>query len=379
MNEWMTLMDALDKGLADSGLLGFYNLCRSILVTSEADFDKFDLAFTDFFEGVTADEVLAEEFFKWLSTDIMTLEDKARFEEAMNYDLEKLLEMFEQRKKEQKEKHDGGNYWIGTGGTSPFGHSGFSKSGILVGGPGRHNRALKVAGERNYKDFRQDNIIDIRQFQVAFRKLRNFSSRIEFAKTELDVDETVKKTSENAGLLKLSFEKPRRNTIKLLMLFDSGGSMYSYSNLTSRLFSAVSKANHFKDLQLYYFHNCVYDKLYTDPYCVRGDWVDTQYVMNKLDSEYRLIFVGDASMAPSELMMKGGNSYFIYNDIPGLEWLKTLKSHFPKCIWLNPISESIWDRAYGNRTIEIVKETIPMYELSLDGLDAGIGKLLVSR
>lgn len=380
MNEWMTLMDALDKGLADSGLFGFYNLCRSILVTSEADFDKFDLTFTEFFDGVTADEVLAEEFLKWLSTDRLTLEDQRRFAEAMEYDLDELLKMFEERKKEQKERHDGGNYWIGTGGTSPFGNSGFSHSGILAGGPGRQGRALKVAGERNYKDFRQDNIIDVRQFQVAFRKLRNYSSKIDAAKTELDIDETVKKTSENAGLLKLSFEKPRKNTIKLLMLFDAGGSMMSYSQLTSRLFSAVSKANHFKDLKLYYFHNCVYDKLYNDPYCRTGDWVDTQYVINNLDSEYRLIIVGDAAMAPSELLMVGGNaSYEFYNELPGLEWLEKLKSHYPKTIWFNPISADIWDRVYGNRTIGIVRETIPMYELSLDGLDEGIGKLLVYR
>ncbi|MDR2611001.1 MAG: VWA containing CoxE family protein, partial [Clostridiales Family XIII bacterium] len=184
--EWMTLMQALDKGLAAPDLLSFYYLCRSILVTSEADFDKFDLAFLEFFEGVAAGEDLNGQFMKWLTEDrLMLSEERRLFEESIERSLEELWRMFEERKREQTERHDGGSYWIGTGGTSPFGNSGYAKSGILAGGPGGRGRALQVAGERNFRDFRKDRIIDLRQFQTAFRKLRQYSSRVDTAKTEL--------------------------------------------------------------------------------------------------------------------------------------------------------------------------------------------------
>jgi uncharacterized protein with von Willebrand factor type A (vWA) domain len=379
--EWMTLMQALDKGLASPDLLSFYYLCRSVLVTSEADYDKFDLAFLEFFEGVTAGEDLNERFMKWLTEDrLMLSEERRLFEESMERSLEELWKMFEERKREQKERHDGGSYWIGTGGTSPFGNSGYAKSGILAGGPGGQGRALQVAGERNYRDFRKDRIIDVRQFQTAFRRLRQYSSRIDSAKTELDIDETVERTSDNAGRLTLSYEKPRRNTIKLIILFDSGGSMLPYSRLTSRLFSAVAGSNHFKDLRFFYFHNCVYEKLYTDPRCRRGEWADTDYVTRKFGEGYRLVLVGDASMAPSELTLRGGNTIIgLYNETPGIDWLAALKKRYPKSIWLNPVNEAAWDRAYGTVSIGLVRKVFPMYELSVDGLEAGIKKLLAPR
>jgi uncharacterized protein with von Willebrand factor type A (vWA) domain len=379
--EWMVLMQALDKGLAKPDLLSFYYLCRSILVTSESDYDKFDLAFLEFFEGVAASEDLNDQFIKWLTENRLMLDEERRLlEESIEHSLEELWRLFEERKREQKERHDGGSHWIGTGGTSPFGNSGYAKSGILAGGPGGQGRALQVAGERNFRDFRKDRIIDIRQFQTAFRKLRQYSSRVDSAKTELDIDETVEKTSDNAGRLTLSYEKPRRNTIKLLVMFDTGGSMLPYSRITSKLFSAVAGSDHFKDLQFYYFHNCVYDKLYTDPRARRGEWVDTEYALHRLDSDYRLILVGDASMAPSELTLRGGNTLIgLYNEIPGIDWLRTLRKHYEKSIWLNPVSEEYWTRAYGSVSIELVREIFPMYELSVDGLEAGIKKLLVSR
>ena len=165
-----------------------------------------------------------------------------------------------------------------------------------------------MAGERNFKDFRQDTILDIRQFQMAFRKLRQYSSRVDGEKTELDIDKTIDETCENAGMLKLVYDRPRKNTVKLLLLIDSDGSMLPYSRLCNRLFQAVSRSNHFKDLKIYYFHNCIYDHLYTTPYCKKEDWVETNWVLNTLDSEYKVIFVGDAAMAPSELYRKGGNA-----------------------------------------------------------------------
>jgi uncharacterized protein with von Willebrand factor type A (vWA) domain len=381
LNEWLSLTEALDKGLCRASLLDFYHLCRSILVKSEGDYDKFDMAFAEYFKGIKTPEDIPEEIWKWLNEDVRTrdINDKNMLDDYV-LELEELQKRLQERIAEQKEKHDGGNYWIGTGGTSTMGYNGYHERGIRVGGEGRHKNAVQVAGERHFKDFRQDNILDTRQFQMAFRKLRQFSSRLDGAKTELDIDGTIDETCENAGNLKLVWAPPRKNTVKLLLLFDSDGSMMPYSRLCSQLFQAVSKSNHFKDLKVYYFHNCIYEHLYTDPHCRRGEWVNTEYVLSNLSSEYKVIFVGDGTMAPSELMSKGGNCYVgLYNEIPGIDWLRRFKNKYPKHIWLNPIPESEWEYTYGSRTILKIKELFPMFELTLDGLEAGIKKLLVSK
>ncbi len=297
---------------------------------------------------------------------------------AREYDFDELMEMFRQRLAEQDEKHDGGNYWIGTGGTSAMGHGGYNPAGIRVGGHGRHQSAVKVAGERNFKDFRQDTALDIRQFQMAFRKLRQFSTRVETEKTELDIEATIDATCNNAGLLKLVYEKPRKNTVKLLLLIDSDGSMAPYSSLCNQLFQAVHQSTHLKDLKTYYFHNCIYDHLFTDPACRRGDWTPTDWVFGNLDSEYKVIFVGDGAMSPYELLAVGGNQdWYAYNEEPGIAWLHKFRQRYKKCIWLNPIKEGRWDWTYGSRTINMIREVFPMFELTLDGLDKGIQKLLV--
>jgi uncharacterized protein with von Willebrand factor type A (vWA) domain len=385
LGEWMTLMKALDAGLAGSGLTGFYHLCRSILLTSETDFDNFDQVFVEYFKGIVGLEELPEEFWDWLRdnenfADGGNANAKSMYEK-LQVDLDVLMKKFEERKKEQDSRHDGGSYWIGTGGRSMFGNSGFNEEGgIRAGGSSKHKRALKVAGDRNYRDFRQDNVLDLRQFQMAFRKLRQFSARVDVQKTELDIDETVQETSDNAGMLNLVFEKPRKNTVKLIVLFDSGGSMLPYSRLTSRLFQAVSTSNHFRDLKFYYFHNCIYDKLYTDPHCRYGRWVDTEWVFKNLDSSYKVIVIGDAMMAPSELMAQGGsNTFQIFNEVAGIEWLRRIRSHYGKCIWLNPVRSSSWGGLYHFKTIGLVRDVIPMYELTLEGLETGIKNLLVSR
>lgn len=379
INEWMALIEALDKGLCGSSLTGFYHLCRSVLVKSESDYDKFDAVFAEYFKNVQTPEDLPEEFWKWLSENQRErdINDKGDAEDIQR-ELDELLQMFYERIQEQKEKHDGGNYWIGTGGTSTMGHGGYNSQGIRVGGKGRHKSAVQVAGERNFRDFRQDNILDIRQFQMAFRKLRQYSSRVDGAKTELDIDQTIDKTCDNAGLLSLVYDKPRKNTVKLLLLIDSDGSMLPYSRLCNRLFQAVSKSSHFKDLKVYYFHNCIYDNLYNTPLCKRGDWIDTSWVLSNLDSEYKVIFVGDAAMAPSELYRKGGNSVIgLWNKELGIDWLKKFDRRYKNKIWLNPIKEVEWEWAYGAQTIQAVGEVFPMFELSLDGLEKGIKKLLV--
>ena len=379
INEWMTLIEALDKGLARSSLTGFYQLCRSILIKSESDYDKFDLVFSEYFRGIESPEQLPEEFWRWLAEsererDLDDHGDKKLFAK----ELEELLQMFEERIKEQKEKHDGGTYWIGTGGTSPLGRGGYNPAGIRVGGRSRHRSALQVAGERNFRDFREDTVLDIRQFQMAFRKLRQYSSRVENVEKELDIDKTIDETCDNGGMLTLAYEKPRKNTVKVLLLIDSDGSMLPYSQLCNRLFQAVSKSNHFKDLKVYYFHNAIYDNLYTTPRCKQYDSVETEWVFNRLDSEYKVIFVGDAAMAPSELYRKGGNAIIgLYNKETGMEWFQKFKRRFKKQIWLNPILKEDWDWAYGSETIHDIGTVFPMFELTLDGLEAGIKKLLV--
>lgn len=381
LNEWMTLTEALDMGLCRSSLVDFYYLCRSVVVKSEADYDKFDLAFAQFFEGVETGDDLPEEIWKWLDKEIPPNFGLQQLQkEFPHYELDELLKMMEERLKEQKEEHHGGSYWIGTGGTSVFGHGGYNPAGIRVGGESRHRSAVKVAGERNFRDFRQDNILDTRQFQMAFRKLRQFSSRVDAEKTELDVEGTVQETCDNAGMLSLVFEKPRQNTVKVLLLFDSDGSMTPYSKMCSMLFQAADKSNHFKDLKTFYFHNCIYENLYETPHCRRGDWIDTEWVFKNLSSDYKVIIVGDASMAPSELMSKGGSSYYShYNNEPGIVWLERFKRHFSHVVWLNPIKEDYWEWDYGSFTIERIGEIFPMFELSIDGLENAIKKLLVAR
>lgn len=381
INEWMTLMEAFEKGLCQPSLTDFYRLSRSILVKSETEYDVFDQVFAEYFKDVEFQEEIPDEIWKWLDEELGEVEINQLYEAGFDkHDLEKLQKMFKERMAEQKEKHCGGNYWIGTGGTSVFGHSGYNPSGIRVGGQSRNKSAVQIAGERKFRDFREDNMLDTRQFQVALKKLRQYSSRVDAQKTELDIDETIQKTSDNAGLLNLVWQKPRQNTIKLLLLFDSDGSMMPYTRLCSHLFQAVSKSNHFKDMKIYYFHNCIYEHLYTDPYCRRGHWVDTEWVFNNLSPEYKVIIIGDGTMSPTELMNKGGNVYVgLYNDVPGIEWLKRVYRNYENTIWLNPIPKDDWDYVYGQYTLKAIADVIPMFELSIHGLEEGIKKLINKR
>jgi uncharacterized protein with von Willebrand factor type A (vWA) domain len=300
--------------------------------------------------------------------------------ELPQLDMDELRRKFEERLKEQHERHDGGSHWIGTGGTSPFGNSGYHPGGIRVGGAGMSRSALQVAGDRQYRDFREDSVLEDRQFQMAFQSLRQFSSNEEGPKDELKLDETIDKTSENAGRLELVFGRPRRNAVKLAVLFDSGGSMWSYARLCSSLFQAASKSNHFKDLKIFYFHNCFYDRLYTTPACSDDAFADTEWVLQNLKSDYRIIVVGDAAMAPAELLRPGGCiDYYQYNEQPGIDWIRRFRKKYEKMIWLNPIDPWAWERGYGSMTIKLVQAEVPMYHLSLDGLQAGLKSLIAAR
>ena len=381
MNEWMTLMEALDKGLHQSSFTGFYYLCRSVLVKSEADFDKFDGAFLEFFKGVEFEGELPPELMEWLTNPKEKPGDQFDMERAMQNEWisqAEIQKMFLERLEEQKEEHNGGSYWVGTGGVSVFGNSGFSPRGIRVGGEGGKRRAFQVASERKFRDFRQDNTLDTRQFQMAFRRLRQFSAKAEEAKTEFDIDSTIRETCDNAGKLKVVYDRPRKNTVKVLLLMDSGGSMDYYSRLCSMLFQAVSKSNHFKDLQVFYFHNCIYSKIYTDPQLRPKSVIPTEWILKNLSSEYKVIIVGDAQMEPSELLDPSYYNYGARDNITGIEWLTRFREKYPHLVWLNPSERPYWG-GWWAKTYDIIRKDFDMYDLSIDGLNAGLKKLMVNR
>ncbi|MGI6412614.1 MAG: vWA domain-containing protein [Syntrophomonadaceae bacterium] len=377
INEWQSLLTALERGMANSSLTQFYYLCRAILVKTEAHYDRFDLAFASFFKDIDTPEGLPDKIWQWLDRELPELQVTEEMRRNhRQIDLEELKRMLEERLAQQNEEHHGGNRWIGTGGTSPFGHSGYHPGGIRIGGESRNLSAVKVAGMRRFQEYRTDETLGVRQFQIALRKLRQFTSRLDGARTELDLDSTINKTCNNAGRLELVWERPRENSIRVLLLMDAGGSMWPYSKLCNQLFTAVNQSNHFKDLQIFYFHNCIYDWLFHDAQCSLKGYTETDYILKTLSSDYRLIIVGDASMAPYELMRSGGViEWGLYNEKPGIEWLKRLKNHFEYSVWLNPIAKEYWGWTEGAYTLTRIAEIFPMEELSVDGLEQAIKKL----
>jgi uncharacterized protein with von Willebrand factor type A (vWA) domain len=376
MNEWQTLLEALEMGMA-RGLTQFYMLCRSVLVKTEAHYDRFDMAFASYFKEVQTPEGLPEKIWDWLDKELPEIEVTEEMKRNhRQLDLDELKRMLEERLAEQNEEHHGGSRWVGTGGTSPFGHSGYHPGGIRIGGNSRNLSAVKVAGMRRFQEFRTDETLGVRQFQVALRKLRQFTTRLDGAKTELDLDATIDKTCNNAGRLELVWDRPRENGMKVLLLMDAGGSMLSYSRLCNQLFTAVNKSNNFKDLQVYYFHNCIYDWLYHHPDCEMDAYTETEYILNTFSPDYRVIIVGDASMAPSELVRAGGIiDWNLYNARPGIDWLQRLRKRFEYSVWLNPIPKSYWDWMDGAYTIKAISGIFPMDELTVEGLERSIGKL----
>lgn len=385
ITEWMTMMEALAVGLAGSSLSGFYYLGRAVLVKSESQFDRYDIAFHKFFQGIKTDEKLLEQVSEWLANPLPPREFSEEERERLLQKLglpnwEALRAALEERLRTQKAPHHGGGNWIGTGGTSPFGHSGFHPGGIRIGGESHGRSAVKVAAERRYKAYRGDTTLGVRQFEVALRRLHQFSTRIDGARDQLDLDGTIDATCQNAGRLKLVWNRPRKNAVKVLVLMDVGGSMSPYARICSQLFSAVHKSTHFKDLKFYYFHNCIYDHLYLDSTCNPGHSEKTEHVLRTLGSDYKVVFVGDAAMAPSELLMVDGNIFWdMGNEEPGITWLERIVRYFPYSVWLNPIPAAHWERVFGYQTLTMVRKIFPMYELTLEGLDLAIKKLMVRK
>ena len=381
LNEWLTLLEGLERGLHRSSLTGFYQLCRAVLVKSEAEYDRFDQVFLEYFRDIPWKGELPEDLLNWLnhpSEDLRRTIEQLRSQGLPDQSLQELLDLLEQRLQEQTEEHNGGNYWVGTQGRSPFGNGGWHPGGIRIGGEGHSRTAMTVAGERKFRDFRRDNTLDTRQFQMAFRTLRQLSVQADSAEKVLDVDRTVRDTCDNAGTLKVRYRSPRKNTVKVLLLMDSGGSMEYYAGLCSRLFQAATRSNHFKELHTYYFHNCVYSRLYTEPTLRPSNTVPTDWVLSNLSSEYKVILVGDAQMAPHELVTQ-----FRYRTPDGeehkrcgLEWLQMLKGKYPHIVWLNPGDRPTWGE-YWTRTYDTIGREFPMFPLTVEGLEEAMKKLLV--
>ena len=378
LGEWLTLMEGLRMDLHDSTLSGFYTLCRSVLLHSEADFDRFDQVFLEFFKDVKHVDEVPPEMLKWLEHPELDLVELERLSEITGLSVEEIERMFAERLRGQDAEHNGGRKWVGTEGYTPFGHRGKQLGGIRVGGKSSYHSAYRVAGERKYRDWRKDNTIDSRQFQMAFRSLRQLSSNSDEPKTELDIDTTIRKTCDNAGNLSIEFTRPRKNALKLMLLMDSGGSMDYYRELCSLLFQSVSKAGRFKDLKVYYFHNSPGKRLYLDPTLDWRNSVLTEWVMNNIPSDYKVIIVGDASMSMQELLP----SYNWWkSDVPensGLALLLELKRRYPHIIWFHPQPRPAYS-SYWTQTFELLEKYFDMYQLSIDGMTKGMKKLMVRR
>ena len=382
LNEWMTLMEALEKGLHDQSFTGFYHLARAIVVKSEVEFDKFDQTFVEVFKGVPYEGPVPDEVMKWLLKPKEDLHND--FTEDMkqvfkDQKFEELLKKMEETLKKQDAEHNGGTKWVGTQGRTGYGNSGWFPNGIRIGGESMHRTAMSVATERKFRDFRTDKVLDNRSYQVAFRKLRQFSTDDPNAEKELDIDGTIEDTGNNAGLLKIRMKNPRKNAVKLIMLMDSGGSMDWYSNMCTTLFKAATKSNFFKELHTYYFHNCIYDKLYTTPELFGKDSVTTDWLLGNFGSEYKVIIVSDAAMNPNELMDKRYDwRTRSYDENTGLDRLLSFKQQYPYLIWLNP-EPLPTSYGYWSQTHMKLAEIFNMYDLSVDGLEKGIKALMARK
>ncbi|KAF1085062.1 VWA domain containing CoxE-like protein [Sporotomaculum syntrophicum] len=374
LNEWLTLMEALNQGIGIANLDEFYLVARSILVKSETQFDNYDLAFQNYFSGIETPPDLVNEALAWLYNglppEVTAQELRALPVESNPAETRKIVNT-NFRQDGNKATKGGGSR---RGGSNP-------KGVRLDGAPGNFT-AMQVAARRNYRGFRGDMILGVRKFEAALRVLRQLTNQHEGLKNELDINLTIDKTCRNAGRLELVWDRPRKNNLKILLLMDSGGSMDMHINLCSRLFTAFKRSSHLKELKIYYFHNCIYDYIYEKPNCSEEQALTTYDFLRKYDDSYRLIIIGDASMAESELMaVNGAIDYDQLNSDPGVVWLERFAKHFSHNVWLNPIPAGGWDERmnYRARSINMIRQLFPMYELSVNGLEQAVKRLKVSR
>ena len=367
IKEFLMLLEALDKGLVSLSLDEFYFLARTILVKDEANYDKFDKAFGLYFKGIdTIFEQRPDIPLEWLQKRLereLTDEQKAAIEK-FGYD--KLMDRLKQLLQEQKERHEGGNRWIGTGGTSPFGNGGTNPEGIRIGGKGGNRSAVKVWEERMYKDYDGERELGTRNIKVALRRLRKFARQ--GAEEELALDATIRATASNAGYLDIKMQPERKNNIKVLMLLDVGGTMDDHIAQTEELFSAAK--TEFKNMEFFYFHNCVYDYLWKNNHRRHTEKFPTWDVLRKYTPDTKLIFVGDATMSPYEILQPGGSVEY-HNEEAGAVWLQRFTAAFQKFIWLNPEPEGLWQY---RQSISVIRQLMNnrMFPVTIDGLERGM-------
>jgi uncharacterized protein len=372
IKEYLTLLEAMQKDVISPSIDEFYYLSRTVLVKDEANFDKFDRAFGEYFKGI--ESLAGAEFdvpLEWLLKQAelnLSAEEKAMIEALGGW--EKLMEELKKRLEEQKGRHQGGNKWIGTAGTSPFGAYGYNPEGVRIGQERSRNRsAVKVWDAREYRNLDDSVELGTRNIKVALRRLRKFAR--EGAPEELDLDTTIDKTARNAGWLDLHMRPERHNAVKVLMFLDIGGSMDDHIKLCEELFSA-SKTE-FKHLEYFYFHNCLYDYVWKDNRRRHSERVRTFDIMHKYGHDYKLVFVGDATMSPYEILQPGGSIEYS-NDEAGAVWMKRMLEVYPKAAWLNPEPEELWPY---RQSIGILREIMGgrMYPTTIEGLERAMRNL----
>jgi uncharacterized protein with von Willebrand factor type A (vWA) domain len=369
VKEYLSLLEALQAHVVgpDSDACSmddFYYLSRTALVKDEKHFDKFDRAFGAYFKGVEMIADFTKEVpLEWLQKILereLTPEQKAAIEK-MGWD--ELMETLKKRLEEQKERHEGGNKWIGTGGTSPFGNGGYNPQGIRIGGKGGNKSAVKVWDQRAYQDYDDSQELGTRNIKVALRRLRKFAR--EGSADELDLDDTIRSTAANAGWLDIKMVPERHNNVKVLLLMDVGGTMDEHVARVEEMFSAA-KAE-FKHMEFYYFHNCVYDFMWKNNRRRFAEKFDTWDIIRKYNKDYKLIFIGDATMSPYEILQPGGSVEY-NNEEAGAEWLQRLTHAFPKFAWINPEPLGVWQY---RQSISVIQQLMSnrMYPLTLKGLE----------
>ena len=373
LSEFLTLLEALSKHVAVFSLDDFYHLARVALVKDESQYDRFDRAFAAYFKGIEAitGELLGsipEEWLRKQADRLLTDEEKEKIKALGG--LDELMETLKKRLEEQKERHQGGNKWIGTGGTSPFGNSGYNPEGVRIGGAGGQKKAVKIWEKREFRNL-DDNIeLGTRNIKIALRRLRKFAR--EGAAEELDIDDTISSTARNAGWLDIKMVPERRNTVKVLLFLDVGGSMDPHVKVCEELFSACK--TEFKHLEYFYFHNFIYESVWKDNLRRNNERIPLFDVLHKYTPDYKVIFVGDASMSPYEIVQPGG-SIEHWNEEAGAVWMKRMLDVFPRLVWLNPDNEQRWEYSPSVRIVQELIGADRMFPMTLDGLDHAMRRL----
>ena len=373
LREFLVLLEAMKRKVVSFNVDDFYFLSRSSLVKDERNFDKFDQVFGSCFEGLEFGQDLfeteiPEDWLQKLAERVMTTEEMAEIKSLGGW--EKLMETLRERLAEQNKRHQGGSKMIGTGGTSPFGAYGYNPEGVRIGQTeSRHGKAVKVWDERLFKNLDDTVEIGTRNIKVALRRLRQFAR--EGAESELDLPDTIRSTAHNGGILDIRMVPERHNSVKIVLLLDIGGSMDYHVKNCEELFSAAR--SEFKNLEYFYFHNCIYDRVWKDNRRRKNEILSTWELLNTYPADYRLIFVGDATMSPYEIIYPGG-SVEHWNDDPGSLWMERVLSVYSRVAWLNPVEEKYWR---GTPSIKLLSQLMGgrMYPLNLDGLDRAMRNL----